>query len=84
MTDPLFLANQQGMEFYITLLKKLQTTYRFDLEAHFDQLRPFPSTMGRRAKVALYSAHMCLLCLGDLARYREQQRHGNNYEKARE
>ena len=77
------LARFQGTEFYVNLLKTLQNRYKFTLEAYYDITQPYPYTSRRSAKLALYSAHICLLCLGDLARYREQQHHGSNYAQAK-
>ena len=45
-------------------------------------MAPYPSTSSRRVKLALYSAHMSLLCLGDLARYKQQIRHTTDYALA--
>ena len=77
------LARFQGTEFYVNLLKTLQNRYKFTLEAYYDITQPYPYTSRRSAKLALYSAHICLLCLGDLARYKEQLRHGSNYAEAK-
>ena len=73
----------QGREFYLTLLKQFQARYKFNVEAMFEQLKPFPYIMSRTLRLALHSAHMCLLCLGDLARNKEQLRHGSNYAEAK-
>ena len=67
----------------MTLLKQFQARYKFNVEAMYDQLKPFPYILSRSLRLALHSAHMCMLCLGDLARYKEQLRHSSNFAEAK-
>lgn len=78
-------ALTQGHEFYINLLRSLENRYRFRLDHYYDDIHSGHAPgLGRSGKLALYSAHIALLCLGDLARYKEQMYRGNSYAKAKE
>ncbi|XP_059141297.1 telomerase-binding protein EST1A-like [Physella acuta] len=73
----------EGARFFENLLKKLQSTYEFDLEAFSDGNRPMPEVVGRNVKLALLSAQRVMMFLGDIARYKEQASDTTNYGKAR-
>lgn len=65
-------------------MKKLQSTYEFDLEAFSDGNLPMPEVVGRNVKLALLSAQRVMMFLGDIARYKEQASDTTNYGKARQ
>jgi len=73
----------EGVDYYTQLLTDLSTTYRIDLELYYDPLEPREG-VDRLARLARMSAQKCLLCLGDLARYREQVNSSSNYGRARQ
>ena len=71
-----------GMDFYSGMLGKLDVTYKIGLDKYYDVLAPrAPDSMIR---CVLVSAQKCLLCLGDLARYKEQHMDTFNFGKARQ
>ena len=59
---------------------------RLDLDLYYDPLEPRDTGGERFAKMGLISAQKCNLCLGDLARYREQVKEGasTNYGRAKQ
>ena len=61
----------------------LLQTYKLDLETFYDVLEARP-TEDKMTMCALVSAQKCLLCLGDLARYKEIINETNNYGIARQ
>lgn len=69
--------------FYESLLQKLQHTYSFRLDLFLDLACPAPENLSRAVKLALLSAQRTMICLGDIARYREQALGKMNYGKAR-
>ncbi len=73
---------EEGMNFYAQMLDTLDTTYELDLDSYYDVLEPRPSD--KHIRCALMSAQKCLLCLGDLARYKENIQDTSNYGKARQ
>lgn len=73
----------QGSTFYEGILKNLQNTYGFQLEEFTDSNQLPPESLTRPVKLALLSAQRTMICLGDIARYREQTNHTTNYGKAR-
>jgi len=75
----------EGVDYYTQLLTDLSSTYRVDLELYYDPLEPREG-VDRLARLARISAQKCLLCLGDLARYREQVNSSttSNYGRARQ
>lgn len=75
----------QGTEFYERLLQKLQQTFNFQLEAFLDSSVLPPDNISRTVKLALLSTQRTLICLGDIARYREQSNDTGkvNYGRAR-
>ncbi|XP_033747838.1 LOW QUALITY PROTEIN: telomerase-binding protein EST1A-like [Pecten maximus] len=75
----------QGTEFYERLLQKLQQTFNFQLEAFLDTSVLPPDNISRTVKLALLSTQRTLICLGDIARYREQSSDTGkvNYGRAR-
>ena len=58
-------------------------TYKLDLETFYDVLEARP-TEDKLTMCALVSAQKCLLCLGDLARYKETIQETCNYGVARQ
>ena len=64
---------------YFTLCQ----TYKLDLETFYDVLEARP-TEDKLTMCALISAQKCLLCLGDLARYKETIQETCNYGVARQ
>jgi len=72
---------EEGMDFYAKMLDVLDNTYTLDLDVYYDVLEPRPTD--KYLTCALMSAQKCLLCLGDLARYKEGVEETNNYGKAR-
>ena len=72
----------EGLDFYLEMLHTLDRTYSIGLEKYYDVLEP--RSNDKRVRFALISAQKCLLCLGDLARYKEQIQHTTNFGKARQ
>jgi CO dehydrogenase/acetyl-CoA synthase epsilon subunit len=52
------------------MLQTLDKTYNIGLDNFYDVLEP--RSKDKMVKLVLVSAQKCLLCLGDLARYKEQ------------
>ncbi|XP_005096140.1 telomerase-binding protein EST1A [Aplysia californica] len=73
----------EGTRFFENLLKKLQSTYEFDLDQYTESHGPVPETSSRYVKLALLSSQRVMMFLGDIARYREQLADTTNYGKAR-
>jgi len=75
----------QGSTFYESLLEKLQKVYRFELGAFLHTDRLPPDTPARATRLALLTTQRALICLGDIARYKEQSTDTGkvNYAKAR-
>lgn len=69
--------------FYENLLEKQQETYGFNLNHFLDSNVLRPHNLSRILKLTLLSAQKVVICLGDLARYREQASNSTNYGKAR-
>lgn len=72
----------EGLEFYSYMLDTLDKTYNIGLDKYYDVLEPRSPDANMRC--VLVSAQKCLLCLGDLARYKEQTQETSNYGKARQ
>ncbi len=72
----------EGLDFYAQMLDTLDQTYKLDLDTYYDVLEPRPTD--DRVRCALVSAQKCLLCLGDLARYKENIQDTSNYGMARQ
>lgn len=60
----------EGIDFYEAMLETLDKTYRIGLDNFYDVLEP--RSTDKMVRCVLVSAQKCLLCLGDLARYKEQ------------
>ncbi|XP_045155505.1 telomerase-binding protein EST1A isoform X1 [Echinops telfairi] len=73
----------EGTDFFDGLLQKLQVTYKFKLEDYMDGLAIRSKPLHKTVKYALISAQRCMICQGDIARYREQANDTANYGKAR-
>ncbi|RVE63981.1 hypothetical protein OJAV_G00141710 [Oryzias javanicus] len=73
----------EGAQFFDTLLQKLQTVYQFTLEDYMDGMAIRARPLRKTVKYALISAQRCMICQGDIARYREQATDSSNYGKAR-
>ncbi|KAM4798002.1 telomerase-binding protein EST1A isoform X3 [Urocitellus parryii] len=73
----------EGSDFFDSLLQKLQVTYKFKLEDYMDGLAIRSKPLRKMVKYALISAQRCMICQGDIARYREQANDTANYGKAR-
>uniref|UniRef100_A0A1A7XGX0 Telomerase-binding protein EST1A n=1 Tax=Iconisemion striatum TaxID=60296 RepID=A0A1A7XGX0_9TELE len=73
----------EGALFFETLLQKLQTVYQFTLEDYMDGIAIRARPLRKTVKYALISAQRCMICQGDIARYREQATNSANYGKAR-
>ncbi|XP_019747477.1 telomerase-binding protein EST1A [Hippocampus comes] len=73
----------EGAHFFDALLQKLQTVYRFKLENYMDGMAIRARPLHKTVKYALISAQRCLICQGDIARYREQASDSANFGKAR-
>ncbi|XP_051891205.1 telomerase-binding protein EST1A isoform X1 [Pristis pectinata] len=73
----------EGTSFFDSLLHKLQVTYQFKLEDYMDGMAIRSKPLRKVVKYALISAQRCLICQGDIARYREQANDTTNYGKAR-
>ncbi|XP_004594022.2 telomerase-binding protein EST1A [Ochotona princeps] len=73
----------EGSDFFDSLLQKLQITYKFKLEDYMDGLAIRSKPLRKTVKYALISAQRCMICQGDISRYREQANDTANYGKAR-
>lgn len=73
----------QGTAFYQKLLDDLQSVYKFNLDDFLDQNSLPSENLNRKVKLALLSAQRTLICLGDIARYRELANHTTNYGRSR-
>ncbi|KAG7515884.1 telomerase-binding protein EST1A [Solea senegalensis] len=73
----------EGSLFFDTLVQKLQTVYQFKLEDYMDGMAIRTRPLRKTVKYALISAQRCMICQGDIARYREQASDSANYGKAR-
>ncbi|KAK7925743.1 hypothetical protein WMY93_008053 [Mugilogobius chulae] len=73
----------EGAMFFDTLLQKLQTVYQFKLEDYMDGVAIRARPLRKVVKYALISAQRCMICQGDIARYREQASDSTNYGRAR-
>uniref|UniRef100_A0A3P8NST0 Telomerase-binding protein EST1A n=1 Tax=Astatotilapia calliptera TaxID=8154 RepID=A0A3P8NST0_ASTCA len=73
----------EGELFFDALLQKLQTVYQFKLEDYMDGMAIRARPLRKTVKYALISAQRCMICQGDIARYREQASDSANYGKAR-
>ncbi|KAE8622250.1 hypothetical protein XENTR_v10005159 [Xenopus tropicalis] len=73
----------EGTAFFDSLLQKLQVTYQFKLEEYMDGMAIRSKPLRKMVKFALISAQRCMICQGDIARYREQAADTSNYGKAR-
>lgn len=73
----------EGALFFDTLLQKLQKVYQFKLEDYMDGMAIRARSLRKTVKYALISAQRCMICQGDIARYREQASDSANYGKAR-
>ncbi|KAM8834815.1 telomerase-binding protein EST1A [Synchiropus picturatus] len=79
----LLVLLDEGAIFFDSLLQKLQTVYQFKLEDYMDGMAIRARPLRKTVKYALISAQRCMICQGDLARYREQASDSANYGKAR-
>uniref|UniRef100_A0A8C7XHF1 Telomerase-binding protein EST1A n=1 Tax=Oryzias sinensis TaxID=183150 RepID=A0A8C7XHF1_9TELE len=73
----------EGAQFFDALLQKVQTVYQFTLEDYMDGMAIRARPLRKTVKYALISAQRCMICQGDIARYREQATDSANYGKAR-
>jgi len=74
----------QGVTFYDQLLRKLQLTYDFSVDADLNSdMQGVSKLTSRMVRLALVSCQRTMICLGDLTRYREQACHTSNYGRAR-
>ncbi|XP_040279504.1 telomerase-binding protein EST1A [Bufo bufo] len=73
----------EGTVFFDSLLQKLQSTYQFKLEDYMDGMAIRSKPLRKTVKFALISAQRCMICQGDIARYREQTADTCNYGKSR-
>ncbi|XP_066551733.1 telomerase-binding protein EST1A [Amia ocellicauda] len=73
----------EGAVFFDALLQKLQTVFQFKLEEYMDGMAIRSRPLRKTVKYALISAQRCMICQGDIARYREQANDTTNYGKAR-
>ncbi|XP_026862235.2 telomerase-binding protein EST1A isoform X2 [Electrophorus electricus] len=74
---------EEGAVFFDSLLQKLQTVFQFKLEDYMDGMAVRSRPLRKTVKYALISAQRCMICQGDIARYREQASDSANYGKAR-
>ncbi|GAB1608422.1 telomerase-binding protein EST1A-like isoform X2 [Argonauta hians] len=81
--EQLFSVLNEGTSFYERLLEQLQTTYNFSLAPFLDTNSSPPETCHRTVKLALLTAQKIMICLGDIARYRELANDSTNYGRAR-
>ncbi|KAM9370719.1 telomerase-binding protein EST1A [Phaethornis superciliosus] len=73
----------EGTSFFDGLLQKLQVSYQFKLEDYMDGMAIRSKPLRKMVKYALISAQRCMICQGDICRYREQANDTANYGKAR-
>ena len=74
----------QGVTFYDQLLSKLQSTYEFTVDDYVSSdTKGVRRSASRIVRLALVSSQRTMICLGDLARYREQASRTSNYGHAR-
>ncbi|XP_029303752.1 telomerase-binding protein EST1A [Cottoperca gobio] len=73
----------EGALFFDALLQKLQTVYQFKLQDYMDGMAVRARPLRKTVKYAIISAQRCMICQGDIARYREQASDSANYGKAR-
>ncbi|XP_067422065.1 telomerase-binding protein EST1A isoform X2 [Emydura macquarii macquarii] len=73
----------EGTVFFDNLLQKLQMSYQFTLEDYMDGMAIRSKPLRKMVKYALISAQRCMICQGDICRYREQANDTANYGKAR-
>ncbi|XP_061660407.1 telomerase-binding protein EST1A isoform X2 [Syngnathoides biaculeatus] len=73
----------EGAQFFDALLHKLQRVYQFKLDDYMDGMAIRARPLGKTVKYALISAQRCMICQGDIARYRQQASDSANYGKAR-
>ncbi|NXN96868.1 EST1A protein, partial [Rhinopomastus cyanomelas] len=73
----------EGTSFFDSLLQKLQMSYQFKLEDYMDGMAIRSKPLRKMVKYALISAQRCMICQGDICRYREQANDTANYGKAR-
>ncbi|XP_074701754.1 telomerase-binding protein EST1A isoform X1 [Strix aluco] len=73
----------EGTSFFDGLLQKLQVSYQFKLEDYMDGMAIRSKPLRKMVKYALISAQRCMICQGDICRYREQANDTTNYGKAR-
>ncbi|XP_028976755.2 telomerase-binding protein EST1A isoform X1 [Esox lucius] len=83
ITTMLLTLLDEGAQFFDALLQKLQTVFQFKLEDYMDGMAIRARPLRKTVKYALISAQRCLICQGDIARYREQASDSANYGKAR-
>nr|XP_020857690.1 telomerase-binding protein EST1A-like isoform X2 [Phascolarctos cinereus] len=83
MHERLLAVLDQGTAFFESLLEKLQKQYRFRLADHTDGLGLCTKPSEDPLKYALTCAQKYMICLGDIARYREQTRGATNFAQAR-
>ncbi|XP_041749332.1 telomerase-binding protein EST1A [Coregonus clupeaformis] len=83
ITIMLFTLLDEGAVFFDALLQKLQTVFQFKLDDYMDGMAIRARPLRKTVKYALISAQRCLICQGDIARYREQASDSANYGKAR-
>ncbi|KAG1657886.1 Telomerase-binding protein EST1A [Nymphon striatum] len=74
---------EEGTVFYESLLEKQQESFGFELSDFLDSEAVRPQSLATIVKLALISAQKILICLGDLARYKEIANNTTNYGKAR-
>ncbi|XP_034054516.1 LOW QUALITY PROTEIN: telomerase-binding protein EST1A [Gymnodraco acuticeps] len=79
----LLILLDEGALFFDALLQKLQTVYQFKLQDYMDGIAIRARPLRKTVKYALISAQRCMICQGDIARYREQASDSANYGKAR-
>lgn len=82
----LILLLDQGRAFYENLLERLQQKYRFNLKDILNNVASRKKLMSggrRRTKLSLLSSQRIFICLGDIARYREQANDSSNYGRAK-
>ncbi|XP_039250034.2 telomerase-binding protein EST1A-like [Styela clava] len=82
----LILLLDQGTAFYESLLENLQHKNRFNLKEILNSAsarKRHRTKAGKRSKLAILSCQRIFICLGDIARYREQADHTSNYGRAR-
>lgn len=73
----------EGTSFFDGLLQKLQVSYQFKVEDYMDGMAIRCKPLRKMVKYALISAQRCMICQGDICRYREQANDTANYGKAR-